>query len=522
MLRSIGLGPKSRSTTPRVVALSTAVLLAAASQVTSASRVAAQASGPSSAGTYAHLPDHLGIDVRQSLEGVLHPSEAARLALPYVPLAAAATTPTLETPGFERLDLFASLFGAYSPEQRRLLREYAEAMGFTATLFARSDRLVIAFGATHASTEADWATGIIHSLGMGTAQFKLAEYIAVQAAQKYGDLVTFTGHSLGGGLAQRASILTGRPAVVFNSLGENGVVAYSEHGGDRVIAFNSPNDFAGALTQQTGNVYTLPNGLIPGNPDGHFITTVARHLEAQLQDGPRGSAVAWARVDLARGAAVAVVTGAVSHVGTAGGSVAPTAAEAMNSVDAVFGRAAAVAEEQFRVVEGDARLHLGEHGSRYGSLASPTGTTLYSVNNAGVSRVLIEKQFQLQAGATTFALAGFASFVTTEFPEYVGSQFDDRGWITLATPGNLVIPLRASVNGATFTPVTGLPFPMRKGFGPGFVGGDNSGGATPFMSLWTPAFRVAPGGTVTMRVEVRNIGDEAWPSAVVVNGLSAR
>lgn len=65
----------------------------------------------------------------------------------------------------------------------------------------------------------DWVlNNLTDKAGIGASQYKAAVDLAREIVSAHPDAdVTFTGHSLGGGLAGVASIATGRPAVAFNA-----------------------------------------------------------------------------------------------------------------------------------------------------------------------------------------------------------------------------------------------------------------------------------------------------------------
>jgi len=120
-------------------------------------------------------------------------------------------------PGTEGADLEA---WEQDTKNWELVESKNEKSGFKAAVFRHKDRpdeYVVAFAGTENLT--DWKTNLVQGAGRNSEQYQQA----VRLAQKYSDTpdgkVTFTGHSLGGGLATTASAVTGRPAVVFNPAG---------------------------------------------------------------------------------------------------------------------------------------------------------------------------------------------------------------------------------------------------------------------------------------------------------------
>ena len=78
---------------------------------------------------------------------------------------------------------------------------------------------MLAFRGTEPDSWYDWAADIIQGTGLATTQYRKAIDVAQnisQTANKQGLDLTFTGHSLVGGLASAASLVTGRNAVIFN------------------------------------------------------------------------------------------------------------------------------------------------------------------------------------------------------------------------------------------------------------------------------------------------------------------
>ena len=95
--------------------------------------------------------------------------------------------------------------------------------GFAARMYVDEDgHYVVAYRGS--DDLMDWIQNVAQGAGTATAQYHqaaaLAEHVhgALSALGKGDDLV-FTGHSLGGGLASLAAMVTGAPAVTFNAAG---------------------------------------------------------------------------------------------------------------------------------------------------------------------------------------------------------------------------------------------------------------------------------------------------------------
>ena len=97
--------------------------------------------------------------------------------------------------------------------------------GFYAELYTRETGsrsiFVLAFRGTQPGV--DWKTNIDQALGKQTRQYDMAMDLAANAkkvlVQDYGHTLFLTGHSLGGGLASAAGVMTNLPTVVFNPAG---------------------------------------------------------------------------------------------------------------------------------------------------------------------------------------------------------------------------------------------------------------------------------------------------------------
>ena len=94
--------------------------------------------------------------------------------------------------------------------------------GFRAMLYQSKDAqeiVVVYRGVRRSNVIQDSQTCLAQGLGYGAAAYRQAIELGIAVVETYGDRVTFTGHSMGGGLAAAASIVTNRPAVTFNSAG---------------------------------------------------------------------------------------------------------------------------------------------------------------------------------------------------------------------------------------------------------------------------------------------------------------
>lgn len=141
--------------------------------------------------------------------------------------------------------------------------------GFDAVIYRTPRGIVVAFRGSEPPTDGngvmDWSSDLVNGVGLTSKQGAQAVRLAQLTAAGFGNDVTFTGHSLGGGLAAMASIATGRPAVTFNAAGigdGNYAYAVAAHGPgaseEQIINFHTPND---ALTMfQEGAAITPAAG----------------------------------------------------------------------------------------------------------------------------------------------------------------------------------------------------------------------------------------------------------------------
>lgn len=222
--------------------------------------------------------------------------------------------------------------------------------------------------------------------------------------------------------------------------------------------------------------------------------------------------------DVARGRTAGVMTRHTSAIGSAAGRATRAARPRDRSNDIVVGVLVSTTSLQgtdWIVTQGNPSIHFAE-GANFGSITPPAGGTIVSLNQAGEAQTTMIKTFTMGPGQRLFSLSGFANFVTTEFPDFVGSGFNDDVSIVLKTQSGQVIDISqlfaASVNGDLFTNVTGMPVPLT-GFNP-----DDGAGETGWRNF-LERLRVAPGSTVTIEVTVRNVGDRDYPSAVLLNNV---
>jgi len=112
----------------------------------------------------------------------------------------------------------------------------------------RDNRVIVAFAGSGAQI-GDWANNFSQAGGNTPSQYRQASALAREYRQKYGDRVTLTGHSLGGGLASYASLQTGLRATAINSaalapnnLGGNALFSPSLKNNARITQYYVPGE----------------------------------------------------------------------------------------------------------------------------------------------------------------------------------------------------------------------------------------------------------------------------------------
>jgi hypothetical protein len=107
-----------------------------------------------------------------------------------------------------------------------VVQNYTESWdGFDAKLYYNTDEdsYTLAFRGTQVFEAADWIIDVTQVLNdyveVNISQYEKAVDLAVELEAQYGDKLQFTGHSLGGGLAQAAGLKTGLQTTCFEAAG---------------------------------------------------------------------------------------------------------------------------------------------------------------------------------------------------------------------------------------------------------------------------------------------------------------
>lgn len=116
--------------------------------------------------------------------------------------------------------------------------------------------------------------------------------------------------------------------------------------------------------------------------------------------------------------------------------------------------------------------------------------------------------FAIEDGVTSLPIKFEYNFVTEEYPEWVGSIYDDSLRIVLVAPnGAETILAQESINNSNFSTITGIDFP----------GGDNTVGQTGWKTV-NKTISVSS-GSGTYRIEIRDAGDDIYDSVVLLDHI---
>jgi hypothetical protein len=121
----------------------------------------------------------------------------------------------------------------------------------------------------------------------------------------------------------------------------------------------------------------------------------------------------------------------------------------------------------------------------------------------------VSQSFFVQPGVANIPVKFSYTFISEEFPEWVGTQFDDALRITLQTPAGAVVTLaQIRVNTAAFVPIGGMNFP----------GGDNTVGWTGWRNV---AINVpVTAGPGIYRIFITDAGDDIYDTVTLVDSIS--
>lgn len=120
----------------------------------------------------------------------------------------------------------------------------------------------------------------------------------------------------------------------------------------------------------------------------------------------------------------------------------------------------------------------------------------------------LTQTFTIQPGVTSIPLSFDYNFVTEEYPEWVGTIYNDALLITMQTPsGNVITLATEEINSSSFVPVSGIDFP----------GGDDTVGMTGWKSV-TVNVPVTE-GPGTYKIFIKDAGDDIYDSVVLIDNI---
>lgn len=161
-------------------------------------------------------------------------------------------------------------------------RVYAEGSG-------DDTRYVIAMRGTRFESLADWTTNAQQAFGADSAHYRSALLIGERIGRSdLAEQVSFTGHSLGGGLASAAAIAGGRPADTFNASGLHDATIER---GDAIRAAN------GTSTTASVQAWYVDGEILSSIQDGGD-RVLGGVLGGILTGGPGGAAAGAVLLDL--------------------------------------------------------------------------------------------------------------------------------------------------------------------------------------------------------------------------------
>ncbi|MGR5320246.1 S8 family serine peptidase [Vibrio sp. DNB22_19_1] len=146
-----------------------------------------------------------------------------------------------------------------------------------------------------------------------------------------------------------------------------------------------------------------------------------------------------------------------------------------------------------------------------GSLRPPSGNRMALLSTGpeeDQAETTLLKSFVIQPGVTELTLELTYNFLTEEYPEFLGSPFDDILLITLTLPDGTQQELaRDSVNDSEFTLIDGIDFP----------GGDDTVGHIGFknVSLTIPVTQ----GQGEYRINISDSEDDLYDSVLLIDDI---
>lgn len=131
--------------------------------------------------------------------------------------------------------------------------------GLRTAVFSDGTHYVQVFAGTSPSSWANWRANLTQAFGFESAQYEQGMQSARDNKKLYGDSLSFTGHSLGGGIASASAIVTGLSAVTFNAAGvHNNTIGDFSRSNGSVTSYYSTFDVLHVLNWITPSSASVP------------------------------------------------------------------------------------------------------------------------------------------------------------------------------------------------------------------------------------------------------------------------
>ncbi|MDF1584388.1 MAG: choice-of-anchor L domain-containing protein [Methyloprofundus sp.] len=120
----------------------------------------------------------------------------------------------------------------------------------------------------------------------------------------------------------------------------------------------------------------------------------------------------------------------------------------------------------------------------------------------------MSQSFQVQDGVTSVPITFKYAFISEEYPEWVGTQFNDSLVIRLKSPNGSVTTLaNETINSAGFSPISGIDFP----------GGDSTVGWTGWKTVTQEIPITAGEGEYEILLE--DAGDSIYDTVLLIDHI---
>jgi Subtilase family len=153
---------------------------------------------------------------------------------------------------------------------------------------------------------------------------------------------------------------------------------------------------------------------------------------------------------------------------------------------------------------------------RLGPIVPQSGTRMLALStgpSGAQVRASVRKGMQLRSDSLRNGVVNLSlryDYVTEEYPEYVGTQYNDSLVVLAHLPNGETRELaNESVNATNWTPVSGIDFP----------GGDSTVGQSGWKTAAATIPAAALGGPGDLTIEVFDVGDAIYDSVALIDGV---